>query len=127
MSAFKNTDSPLAASSPLLTFPEPARFLNLSTLRVLCRPTRNRKAFDSHLLDRRFVCCRMERRIRGDEIRNLSEPVTMFFNGLHQKVRIVRSRPIDFVTGDDLIFRFLDLHHSSKLGRLARLAFTDHF
>jgi len=48
-------------------------------------------------------------------------------DGFDEEIRVVGFLLVDFVTGDDLIFRFLDFHHLPKFGRLAGLAFSDDY
>src|SRR5262245_18558336 len=49
----------------------------------------------------------------------------MFFDGLEQEVRVLRSLLVDLLAGDDLVLCFLDLHHFAELGRLTGLALSD--
>src|SRR5262249_17558278 len=69
----------------------------------------------------------MESRICRNQIRNSSESCAMLFDGFDEEIRVVGLLLVDLVTGDDLVFRFLDFHHLPKFGGLTGLAFSDDF
>src|SRR5215470_15911747 len=84
MPAFQNADSALTTCSPLLTLSKPPRLLNLPKSKILGRTIGNGNVSDAHLPDSDFVRWRMKRCVSRYQVGNLSEPLTMLLDSLHQ-------------------------------------------
>src|ERR1700730_1334909 len=127
MSPFDDADTALASGAPLLAVAEPTLFLLAFAFEAFGRAIRNADAFDTLRLRGGLILGGVERSVRRHQTRRASQPCLMRFDGCNQQVRIIRSPSVDFVIGDDLILRLLQLHHLAELIGLAGLAFANDF
>src|SRR6516165_653307 len=125
MSPFDHTDASLASSAPFLAVAEPAFLLLPFALWALARPIGNAHTLHSHRLRSCFVSAGIERGIRRHQPRNAPELILMSCDGRDQQLGIMGPPGVDFIFGDDLVLRFLQLHHLAELVGLASFALKD--
>src|SRR6516165_7590009 len=115
MSPFDHTDASLASSAPFLAVAEPAFLLLPFALWALARPIGNAHTLHSHRLRSCFVSAGIERGIRRHQPRNAPELILMSCDGRDQQLGIMGPPGVDFIFGDDLVLRFLQLHRFTIL------------
>src|SRR6516165_8793441 len=125
MSPFDHTDASLASSAPFLAVAEPAFLLLPFALWALARPIGDAHTLYSHRLRSCFVSAGIERGIRRHQPRNAPELILMSCDGRDQQLGIMGPPGVDFIFGDDLVLRFLQLHHLAELVGLASFALKD--
>src|ERR1019366_5340452 len=106
---FEQTDSALAAGSPLLAFFKPALLLVLSAGGALCGPVRNGNTFHAHFLSFGFVLRRVESGVASDQIGRAAHEHLMSFDGGNQQIAVTRPLVVNFEVGDDLFLGLLHL------------------
>jgi hypothetical protein len=127
MTPFEYADATFGPGSLLLTFAEGSLLLMSSSFRTLRGAVRNRDLLHAPILQFGLVSRRVEPCVAGHQLWNTPELLFMLLHCRHQQVRIMGPLLEHLIVGYDLVLRFLNLDHLSKLGRLARFPLSDHF
>ena len=103
----------------MLSLTEPSLLLYAPTFGALGRSIGNADTFDTHLASPRLRSLGgVEAGIGGDQMRHTAQLLLMHLDGFDQQCRVGGPLITNFIVGDDLILRFLDLDQSAELGRL---------
>src|SRR5207344_2406987 len=111
----------------LLASAEGSFLLMSSSLGTLRGAVRNRDLPHAHLLQLGLVTRRVEPCVTGHQLWNTPELLFMLLHCRHQQIRVIGPLLEHLIVSNDLVLRFLNLNHLSKLGRLARFPLSDHF
>ncbi len=127
MASFGDADAAFAAGPPFLPVAEPALFLFVFARGAFGGVGGDADAFDALRLGGGLVGGGEEAGVGGDQARRASEFRPVDSDGRGQQAHIARPPIVDFIVGDDLVFRLLQLHHLAELVGLAGLALADDF
>src|SRR5687767_11916912 len=125
MSAFQDTDAPLAADAPPLSPPEPALALVCAPRERLRATMRQHDSADAAGRRGPFVGRRAEAAITGREIGCASKDRLVAIQGGDPQGDVGWPLRVDVVCGDDLMFRLLNGDELAELVRLRNLAFPN--
>ena len=125
VSPLEETDASFRTRSPFLSLPKPALLLVPAAFGAAARTIRNRDPFHAPLLRLRFIGGGVKSGVGGHQTRQPPQALLMHFDRPQQQVRIRRSLLQDLLSGDDLVFGFLDFDQLGELGGLGGLAFAN--
>ena len=122
-----HTDAPLRSGPPFLPVAEPTLLLFAFAFGALGGAIGNADPLDAFGLRGSLVLAGVEGRIRRHQVRHTSKAGLMELDRRDQQVGIVGPTIVDFIVGDDLVLRLLQLDHLAELVGLGRLALADDF
>src|ERR1035441_8988566 len=127
VAALHHADAPFTTGPPFLAVAEPGFLLFPLPFGALGVAIGNADPLDTLFVRRLFIAGGVEARVARDQARDASQLLLVRLDSRNQQGRVAGSLLINFITSDDLILRFLDLHHLAELGGFARLALPDDF
>jgi hypothetical protein len=104
---------------------EGSLLLMSSSFGTLRGAVRNRDLPHAHLLQLGLVTRRVEPCVTGHQLWNAPELLFMILHCWHQQVRVIGPLLEHLIESNDLVLRFLNLNHLSKLSRLTRFTLAD--